>query len=440
MNNFLTRIKNIVRHNPELLNGNFKDFLYSELISFNLGNGEPFKNMEHLFDDWIYRNRNKENLQTFVSEKWPYFCQFANRGAVNIAGEAIKLYIPLNENRLYEGANRLFDFIAREHIHHNSKIGKKIRNDNVVVRVSNMEEAIKVIEFVKNDPYIQDGLMNTNPFTINVGGVGIAKDGFRSYNSELCNHLGKFINILLSKDRLDDLNMSTFHEYLDSVKDFGDKDLQIITKLQCQVTTGKLLSLDDFRNIIEGKELNKTFDKEEIFKKVILATFNKYGMKHTINAVARYRYNGDDSGFTRGTLGEGSRYDLTINKITMEDVNKFLENSNTRDGNAIEDYINNIVGKKKDDFTYLVDAYKETYNKYGNVQARRALSSYIIYGEKKYITNNNNARDNLGNVDFSRLYDTLRESLNIDAFCSLEELTETFLDEVEQQYMRGYNL
>ena len=71
----------------DILNGNFKEFLYTELITFNLGNGEPLKNMEHLFDDWIYRNKNKDNLQTFVSEKHPYFCQFANRDAVNIAGE-----------------------------------------------------------------------------------------------------------------------------------------------------------------------------------------------------------------------------------------------------------------------------------------------------------------------------------------------------------------
>lgn len=437
MNNFLTRIKNIVRHNPELLNGNFKDFLYSELIGFNLGSGEPFKNMEHLFDDWIYRNRNKDNLQTFVSEKYPYFCQFANANAVNIAGEAIKLYIPLNENRLYEGANRLFDFIDKEHVHHNSKIGKKIRNDNVVVRVSNMEEAIKVIEFVKNDPYIQDGLMNTNPFTINVNGVGIAKDGYRSYNTELCNHLGKFINILVSKDRLDDLNMSTFHEYLDTVKDFGDKDLQLITKLQCEVTSGRELTLDDFRSIVDGKDLEQSIEKEEIFRKVVKLTFEKYGMQHTINAIARFRYNGSDIGFTRDN---GARYELTINKITMNDVNKFLENSNTRDGNAIEDYINSIIGKKNDLFSIIENAYKETFYKYGNRQAATALENYIFYGETKYITNNNNAREDIKGINHSQVIDIIKEGLGVDNYISNEELVNYFINEMENKYMhRNYS-
>ena len=432
MNDFLTRIKNILRDNPHLLNSNFRDFLYTELISFNLGKGEPFKNMEDLFDDWIYRNKNKENLQTFVREDFPYFCQFANRNAINIAGEAIKLYIPLDERHLYEGANRLFDFIAREDIHHNSKIGKKIRNDNVVVRVSNMEEAIKVIEFVKNDPYIQDGLMNTNPFTINVSGVGIAKDGYRSYNSELCNHLGKFINILVSKGRIEDLNISTFHEYLDTVRDFGDKDLQLITKIQSEVTSGRKLSLDDFRNIIEGKDIEQSIDKEEIFKKVVKITFDKHGMNHTINAIARFRYNGSDVGFTRDN---GARYELTINKITIDDVNKFLNDFNTKEGNVIEDYINNIVGKKNSLFNIIENAYKETLYKHGDRQAGVALENYIFYGETKYITNNNYARDNIKKLKHSEVIDILKDGLNINNYISNDELFNYFIDEMENKYI-----
>jgi len=433
MNDFFIRIKNILKDNPQLLDERLKDFLYTELISYDLGNGEPLKNMEHLFDDWIYRNKNKDNLQTFVSEKYPYFCQFANRDAVNIAGEAIKLYIPLNENRLYEGANRLFDFIASEGIHHNSKIGKKIRNDNVVVRVSNMEEAIKVIEFVKNDPYIQDGLMNTNPFTININGVGIAKDGFRSYNTELCNHLTKFITILVSKNRLEDLNTVTFHEYLDTVKDFGDKDLQLITKLQSEVTSGRVLNLNEFKNIISGEELNKNNNKEEIFKRVVKITFEKYGMNHTINAVARFRYNGSDVGFTRDS---GARFEIIKNHITMNDVNKFLENSKSISGNVIEDYIKNIVGIENNLFQMLENAYKETFYKYGDRQAGIALEKYILYGETKYITNNNNARDDIMNIDHSSVFDILRDGLNINNYISNEELINYFLDEMENKYMK----
>jgi len=296
-----------------------------------------------------------------------------------------------------------------------------------------MEEAIKVIEFVKNDPYIQDGLMNTNPFTININGVGIAKDGFRSYNTELCNHLTKFITILVSKNRLEDLNTVTFHEYLDTVKDFGDKDLQLITKLQSEVTSGRVLNLNEFKNIISGEELNKNNNKEEIFKRVVKITFEKYGMNHTINAVARFRYNGSDVGFTRDS---GARFEIIKNHITMNDVNKFLENSKSISGNVIEDYIKNIVGIENNLFQMLENAYKETFYKYGDRQAGIALEKYILYGETKYITNNNNARDDIMNIDHSSVFDILRDGLNINNYISNEELINYFLDEMENKYMK----
>lgn len=430
MNDFLIRIKDIIKDNPHLLEGNLKDFLYTQLITYNLGKGEPLKNIEPLFDDWVYRNKNKDNIKTFVNPNRPYFCQFVNSDAKNITGDAIKLYIPLNENRLYEGANRLFDFIAKEGICHNSKIAKKIRNDNIVVRVSNIDEAMKVVEFVKNDPYIQDGLMNTNPFTINVDGVGIAKDGLRSYNTELCNHLVRFINILVSKDRLDDLNITSFHEYLDTVKDFGDNDLQMITKIQSEVTRGNKLSLDDFNNIINGSKVEIKDSKEEIFKNVVKLTYQKYGMTHTINAIARFRYNGYDGGFTRD---KGARYELTLNRISPDDVNKFLENDKLLGDNSIESYINDILGKNND-YNYLVSAYNETYNKHGKEQADYAIKEYIFKGELKYLTNNNNARNNLKRVDYNKIHDILKEGLNIDSYSTLEELSISFLEEMNKNY------
>ena len=49
MNDFLERIKYILLNNPQLLNNNLDNFLYTQLISFNLGKGEPFKNIEYLF-------------------------------------------------------------------------------------------------------------------------------------------------------------------------------------------------------------------------------------------------------------------------------------------------------------------------------------------------------------------------------------------------------
>jgi len=125
-----------------------------------------------------------------------------------------------------------------------------------------------------------------------------------------------------------------------------------------------------------------------------------------------------------------------INKITMDDVNKFLENSNTREGNAIEDYINSIIGKKNDLFSIIENAYKETFYKYGNRQAATALENYILYGETKYVTNSNGAREELSILNHSEIINIIKEGLNIDAVITNEELVDYFIEEMENKYMQ----
>jgi len=124
----------------------------------------------------------------------------------------------------------------------------------------------------------------------------------------------------------------------------------------------------------------------------------------------------------------------------MDDVNKFLENSNTREGNAIEDYINSIIGKKNDLFSIIENAYKETFYKYGNRQAATALENYILYGETKYITNTNNAREDIKEINHSEVIDIIKEGLAVDNYISNEELVDYFIDEMENKYMhRNYS-
>ena len=436
MNDFLDRIKAIIKSDPSVLQGDFQRFLYVQLTSYNLGKNQiPFTNIGDLFDNWITNSENVNNLQTFVSDNHPYFCQFINADANDIAKDAIKLYIPMDESHIYEGVNRLFKFIADSGIKHNSKVGKKIRNDVVVVRVSNIEEAEKVINFVKNDPYIQSSLLNTNPFTINVDGVGIAKDGYRSYNSELCNNLARFINILISKNRLDDLNMSTFHEYLEEVKNYGDEDLQTICSLQSAVTTGRKLNFDDFKNIINNKDLDVDLGyKEEILKRAIIETVNKYGINHTIGALAKYISNGDAGSFTRNN---GARVNLQM-YVSKYDVNRIINKSNTRSNNYLEEYINNVMMTNKGiEFDYIVRAYFDTMIRYNKEQANTAVYKYVVEGDYHYFTNAKGGRDNLKKINYNNIETILKNGLGITSYCTREDLVNDFINHMSNSYRRS---
>lgn len=425
MNEFLEIIKLYLKDHPKLIKQDLSNFIYTQLISFNIGKGEPFKDVSYLFEYWIDRNKNKDNLDTFINEKRPYFCNFANSNSTDISKIAIKLYIPLDEEHLKEGANKLFDFIDKEKISHNSKIGKKIRNDNVVVRVSTLKEAEKVINFVKSEPYIQEGLLSINPFTINIDGVGIAKDGYYSYNLELCESIATLIKILYKEDRLDDLNLVSLRTYMETIKDFGDKDLKIIHSLQLALMNGKKLTLEDFKKIIEGK--TQEVDKEEIFKEAILETYNKYGMDHTIYAIAKYRYNGDSKGFTRTN---GARMKL-ISNLSIDDVNIILSEANVYGEDIIKAYIESLF--PINEYDLIVKAYNETLVKYGKEQANYALEQYILKGETKFITNTNNARNDLKRINILNIANILRNNLNLDFRTPLDIVIERFLEEMNMK-------
>lgn len=92
MNNFLNLIKFYISMDPSLINSNLSNFIYTQLISFNLRDDVvPLVNKEDLFELWIQRYKNNPNVNVFVNDKRPYFCQFVNT-STSIAKNEIKLY------------------------------------------------------------------------------------------------------------------------------------------------------------------------------------------------------------------------------------------------------------------------------------------------------------------------------------------------------------
>ena len=99
-----------------------------------------------------------------------------------------------------------------ENIPTQSKIRPNITFDNVVVRVKDIKDAEKVIEYVKNKSYIQEGLLTPNPFAINKDNIVITMDGLESYNSRTPDYISNYI--WNNKDNLNNINMNKFKEYI----------------------------------------------------------------------------------------------------------------------------------------------------------------------------------------------------------------------------------
>lgn len=417
MNDFFEKLKKIFKEKPEYLEGNLGKFIYNQLIFHDLGNqNEAQISIWDYFSDWDYKYNKNNKIINYEGDYFYYF----KHNEEDILKDAIKLYIPMDSNHILEGVNQLFDFIIENNISHNSKVARKIRNDCVVVRVSNLDDAKKIIDFVKNNKYINEGLLKVNPFTLNVNGVGLAKDSHFSYNDEIAKSIANLIKILKEKDRLDSLNVDTFILYLEQLKD-DNLFLNELHKLQLAVIKNKNLSFEEFENTIYTKLTNK----EELLKDIIILQYRRKGLTETISAIQQFIVDENIDKFVNvDGCNKKIKYNFTSNYIKQ----MLIDN-----GMSLEEYVNYLLDDIKE-IKILENAYKETFKECGAEQAKEAILQYVADGDDGYITSENDARHNVrNNIDYDNIDEIFYEWANTRDIHAIS-LASKFCDELEKKY------
>lgn len=224
---FLKRWRDIAIENNyiEFGTSELDKLIYSDLIRIDVNNKEEdidlkdnyidSNNQITVFQEWINYYSNNPLINVFNDENWNYFCQFISPDRItDNYKEHIKIYIPLNSNHILHGAKIIFDFISKNNISHASKISRKIRFDNIVIRVINVEDATKIINFVKNNKFLQDGLINPNPFAPNINNIAIACDGRLSYNSTISSLINLYIRYKKVKKKLSEICIDDFYNFI----------------------------------------------------------------------------------------------------------------------------------------------------------------------------------------------------------------------------------
>lgn len=131
--------------------------------------------------------------------------------------EQIKMYIPAKEENMYEIANGLFDFLDKNYILNDTKMSADVRADDLVVRVFSQKDASSISKYINEN--FSDRTLSTNPFMINDGTVGIASDGKLSYNERVSGFLADYFSNLRNKGQLEDVNIKSFKEYMEKMRD-----------------------------------------------------------------------------------------------------------------------------------------------------------------------------------------------------------------------------
>ena len=184
------------------------NLIYSNLIRI----GTQKNKIENYFVSWDERFTKVPNLKIYISPKMNGFLQFDGYGKEEVPNSFIKLYVPLDIFHVYHGVNKIFDYISKSDIPHKSKVRRYTGLDDVTIRVDSLNSLSSLRNFISNDEYIMEGLLEPNPFAISDGTISYVWDGELSYNLVVSEWISEYIDA--KKDNLDSISYSSFFEYV----------------------------------------------------------------------------------------------------------------------------------------------------------------------------------------------------------------------------------
>lgn len=228
-------------------------------------------------------------------------------------------------------------------------MAKKIRNDNLVLRVSSLEYANKIIDFVRNEDYFKDNDLSPNPFLYNIDNIGLAVDGGYSYNSQVANLIRDYITKKQLSRSLDNVNMKDFNKFISSLPENKNENIQEINELIIS-STNKESSLQDYVNHFKkSSEKYKINFNSEVLDFVIYTTICNHGINQAFLATQLYLTKGESKGFSRFNKDDKNRINLRekISKIKPKIIKEYfnIKIPNVDMEAQIEVYIDSILEK-----------------------------------------------------------------------------------------------
>lgn len=375
---FLKLFRDIVAQNPTLeLNYNM---VYTKLTGLGIPEHDNHTKIEHNFDDWINHFSNNQNINVFVAERWKYFCQFISEDKrASRAGDHLKVYIPLDSAHINRGAKEIFEFLSRENISHHSKIGKEVRFDDIVVRLIDKNDVAKLINFVTNNQYIQEGLMKPNPFILDVNGIPLACDGELSFNSTVAKLIALYINTNKKTNTLYQVGTDDFYKFIEQYYKNAFMSPAGIKKL-----------IDDFQLYnLDEDDINRILvNYQNVFELILKNNNPNFSYQDYFNHFEECRNN-------------------EIQNKKWDNVEQLLEQPEN-DFNLNEEAIN----QTNEMAIYIINTMCEKYPNRPNVIF--SIKEYINTGKERYITSHKDLRNYVINSNFRNNMSSILKNYNTD--------------------------
>lgn len=449
MNSRIVQMEEFLKYHAKLYKQNpgleiKRETIYNDLMNYELQKDEVGQSLAKYFDDWQYRFSGRK-LDVFYSFQQPRFLQFHHNAYEK--KDHVKIYLSFSKEDVFECVNMIFDYIDQNEFSTLSKVADVRRSDEVVLRMSNVEDAKKLLEFINNNEYLSTRAKPVNPFLIKSGVAGLANDRLLSYNDTLSFIIAEYFKKVEDYDKVSLLdfrrfvvnyynnvfasgseyenfcNSSIFLEYSDSYSRISDRmanfyqvfrtlimSLDSKTKLEdffnhvsmCQ-DNNRFYKLSEYFSNMQDKSLNKSnesIDKEALLKEYIAYASKKYGANNVPTYILSY-VNGNANAITR----DNNYRDLFVENLTANDILKITNND-------IKGYVSQLLNAPEKENEELVslftEAIYETYKKYGAKQACYAINM-ITHKSLEYVTNGSgNYRNRLSEYSYDDLINVVR--------------------------------
>lgn len=200
----------------------------------------------------------------------PYFRHFLHRGIIKYSYEftrknggkyPIKLYIPIGKKDSLNFIMNLIYLIEDSDIWHQSKLASDIRTDDMVIRVYTKEDARKIIDFVNENK--GQTLLETNPFLMRDGKVGLAVDGKQSFNRVTSFLIAEYIEECKKNGKQEKSGLEDFRNYLqERYNKIYEKQENIDTILKYPRRNSKERQILDMKVIMEALLMSTDPEKD----------------------------------------------------------------------------------------------------------------------------------------------------------------------------------
>lgn len=191
------------------------DDLYISLMNYGLTEQEYLNSsIESNFSRWISHFDKNPNLRVYHDARQPAFLQFRSRG--DLGTQHVKLYLSYPPDKMEYCVNKIFDYVAKNKMVNGSKVANRVRSDSIVLRMTNYDDAIKVMEFINSDPELVMYAKPTNPFMMRNGKVAVSYDDNISYNSTLAMMMKEYFNYCRQNQKLQNVSHRDFRDYVNA--------------------------------------------------------------------------------------------------------------------------------------------------------------------------------------------------------------------------------